>query len=178
VKTFRLPKELLLALEKDAQEEGTTVNALVSTILIRYAEWGSSERKLGVISVTRPLLATLLESADPKKLAVVARRRLPTGWRNMALFKYHDVSPESMIRLHSLITKYGLAAALDVRKEEGEYVISCSHQLGRNFSIMLKEGWDELIRTTYHVQPETRFDDELFTIRFSVPDPDSTIGGR
>lgn len=174
MKTFRLPTELLQALAKEAEEEGTTINALVSTILIRYIEWGSTAQKLGVFSVSRPLLTTLLESADPKKLAAVARRKLPAGWRDMALFKYHDASPESIFRIISLITKYGLASVVDLRREDGEYVMSVSHTLGRNFSLMLKEGWDELIRTTYHVQPVIRFDDELITIRFSAPDADLT----
>ena len=173
IKTFRLPEELLLALEKDAEDEGTTLNALVSTVLARYAEWGSLAKKLGVISVSKGVLTAALDAADEDSLGVASRKTVPTAWKDMTVFRFHELTVDNLIQLWRLITKYGYPADLDVHKDGKEYLLSFRHDLGPKFSVLLANAFDETIRTLFHIQPTVESGDALITVRFTEPDAPS-----
>jgi len=171
IKTFRLPEDLLTALEKEAEDEGTTLNALVSTILTRYSDWGSMTRKIGMISISHGVLLAALESADENKLAEAAKRIVPTGWKDMAMFKFHEFTIDSVIQLWKLITKYGWSADLDVQKDGREYLLAFRHDLGPRFSLLLANAFDETLRSSFHIQPVIEKSDASITVRFSEPLP-------
>ncbi|MDA4127180.1 MAG: hypothetical protein OK452_08285 [Thaumarchaeota archaeon] len=169
VKTFRLPEDVLDFLEKEAEDEGTTLNALVSSILIRHSEWGSMARKLGMISVSKSLLQAALESSRDEELVATSRKILPQGWKDMAMFKFHDFSLESMIQLFKLLTKYGYEADMDVNRVGNKYMISFRHALGPKFSLLLKNAIDELLRVSFHIQPTIETSDASVAVTFSAP---------
>jgi len=69
LKTIRISQELDELLQKDAQLQRSTVNALISSIFTKYSEWDRYEEKFGYVSVTRQLFRALLEAAGEEKIA-------------------------------------------------------------------------------------------------------------
>jgi hypothetical protein len=155
-------------LEEEAADEGTTLNGLVSTVMTRHVEWASLAYRLGMVTISGNMIAAALEAADEAKLDEVARKRLPGTWKDMAIFRFHDSSLETLIRLFSLNSRYSHGGEFDTKKEGNNYTLVLSHKFGRKFSLMFASGLDELLRTTYHIQPVMEFDDALIRFRFSV----------
>ena len=166
VKTFRLPEDLVSSLEREADEEGTTLSALVATILLQHREWGHTADKLGIISVSKGVLLSALESADDVKLATTARKLVPPNWRDMAMFRFHSFSMDNLVQLFSLITRYGHSANMDVKKEGKRYLMTIRHPLGPRFSILIGNAIDETLRSEFHVQPSIQYGEASVVIEF------------
>ncbi|HSF00388.1 MAG TPA: hypothetical protein VLA48_05780 [Nitrososphaeraceae archaeon] len=58
--TFRLDSFVLGELQREANQNETSLNVLVNQILKEYIEWGKYERKLGLIPVPKILLSSLI----------------------------------------------------------------------------------------------------------------------
>ena len=64
LRTFRFPEELAHALDAEGQEQGMTVNALVSSILTKHVEWDAKAAKFGFIPAYKPVVTALLQASD------------------------------------------------------------------------------------------------------------------
>ena len=169
LKTFRFQEELVQALEKEAEEESTSLNALVATALARHSEWVSKARKIGMVHISKTLFETVLEAADAEKLSLLVRQRMPVVLKDMAMFWFQDESLEGIVRLLTLIARFSWGQDLAVYKDGRHYVVSMKHGFGPRFSQVLKDEIDELLRSIYHIQPKVEVSDSLVTFTFDEP---------
>jgi Lhr-like helicase len=169
LKTLRLPEELALSLEKEAEEEGTTLNALCSSALTKHVEWWSRAQKLGFISTSKAMFKSVLEATDDDRLAIAVRENMPTAWKDMAMFWFGNTSLDTMIRLFTNIFKYGWEVDMSIKTKDKEYTVVLSHELGPKFSLVLMNAIDELFRKESHIQPKFEVENAMVTVHFSVP---------
>ncbi len=63
-RTIRIPAHLDNVIHEDSKEKRSTANALISSILAKYAEWDRYPESFGFISIPRSGLKLIIQSLD------------------------------------------------------------------------------------------------------------------
>jgi len=74
LRTIRISKELDKLLEKDAKTHGSTVNALISSIMKKYAEWDRYTKMFPHLVIPARFFRSLIDLTDENALATLAER--------------------------------------------------------------------------------------------------------
>ncbi|MFZ0329400.1 MAG: hypothetical protein WBP64_09780 [Nitrososphaeraceae archaeon] len=65
IRTIRISKALDSLLRKDAKTKRIPVDALISSIMTKYAEWDRYNERFGVISIKRDAFRSIIMSVTP-----------------------------------------------------------------------------------------------------------------
>jgi hypothetical protein len=66
---YRIPSHLDDIIHKDSKEKRSTANALISSILTKYAEWDRYTKSFRFISLPRSGLKLIIESLDDETIS-------------------------------------------------------------------------------------------------------------
>lgn len=171
-KTFRLPADLIRALERQAEDEGISVNSLVAKILVRDTTWESKGRKIGMVWISKPLLRLLLDAGDDEKIARLGRERMPDFWRNLATIIYGDPSLGNLMRTAKDVTRFTWVSAASFSRTGRTHRWNFNHDLGPRFSILLGSALDELLWTSIRVRPKLEMGDGFVSVSFASDSPE------
>jgi predicted DNA binding CopG/RHH family protein len=169
LKTIRIPESLARSLEEEAAGEGMTVNALVNSVLGKYSDWDKKANEFGFLHIHASLFTRLVDVADEEALARIGRGVLFPIWKEMAEYFYQDSSPNKILEvlcIRSRLFPRGLRAS--VTREDGKYVIVYHHPFGLKWSIVLKSALQELVKKSFHVEPQVGAGESVVTARFKV----------
>jgi hypothetical protein len=140
LRTIRIDKELDDALYNDAQENGINENALISSILVKYIEWDRYAKKIGLVSLPKEGLKTILESTDINKLEAAIKENVATVPKDIIMFSYKKFDIESILLHLSLLGKYSGILEYELQTEnERQYTITIHHDFGEKFSYWLEQ---------------------------------------
>ena len=169
LRTFRFSESLERSLEKEAVEEGTSVNALAGSIISEYFGWGKKAREFGFISLHKSIFMSLIEELDDKTLARIGREVMARMWKEMAEFFLQDSSPEKVLEALSMRSKINPdKLRTRITKEEDNYTIICRHDFGPKLSIILASSLQELVRRSFLVEPRVNQGESVVTVRFKA----------
>ena len=73
IRSVRISKALDTLLRKDAKTKRITVNALISSIMTKYAEWDRYNERFGVISIKRDAFRSILGMIEDDKIIRVSK---------------------------------------------------------------------------------------------------------
>lgn len=169
LKTFRFSEELVLLLEKEAEKEGTTINALAGSILTQHLGWEIKAREFGFVPVYKPLFKTLFEALDEETLSRIGRKALPDMWKEMAEFWFQDSSAGKILDIWTMRSRHIPYVQTEVKKQASTYTIVFHHDLGPKWSIVVRSALDELVRKSFLAQPTISVGDTVVTAQFSEP---------
>ena len=169
LRTFRFSEELTRALEAEAEEQGITLNAFVSSILTKHVEWDAKAAKFGYIPTYKPIFTWLLQASDDESLTRLGRTVLPAMWKEMASFWFQDSSEGRILDLLSMRSRYLPFIQSEVKREGRKCTIVTHHDLGPKWSVVLRNAFDELARASFHAQPTISVGETVVTVEFSVP---------
>jgi hypothetical protein len=173
LKTVRLSESLARSLEREAAENGTTVNANINSIISQYFDWHKKAREFGFVSVHKPLFMSLFEELDEKTLARIGREVLTSSWKEMAEFWFQDSSPDGILNALSMRSKFESRLRTRITKEEDTYTIVFHHDFGPKWSIVSKSALQEFVSKSFQVEPRITAGDSVITVRFKVKPRDS-----
>src|SRR5215467_2061776 len=92
LKTMRIPASINTLLEKDADSKGVSVNALLSMIMTKYAEWDRYIERFGGITIKPQALKEILEAVKLAfKYKGYARYELETDGSEYTIILVHDL---------------------------------------------------------------------------------------
>ena len=168
LRTFRFSEELTRALEAEAEEQGMTLNALVSSVLVKHIEWDAKAAKFGYIPNYKPIFMWLLQASDEESLNRLGRTVLPTMWREMASFWFKDSSENKILELLSMRSRHLPFVQSEVKREGRKCTIVTHHDLGPRWSIVLHSAFDELVTASFHKQPTISVGETVVTVEFPV----------
>jgi hypothetical protein len=169
LKTVRIPESLARYLEEEAADQGVTVNGLVNSVLGKYSDWDKKANEFGFLSIHKSLFTSLVDEVDEETLARIGREVLLTIWKEMAEFFYQDSSPEKILDVLCIRPRpFPAGLGTTVTREDGKYVIISHHQLGPKWSIALKSALQELVRKSFHVEPQVSAGESVVTVRFKA----------
>lgn len=154
LRSFRISQEADEILQKEASARGLSVNALVSQIFRKFAEWDRYAERYGFVSVQRDGFQALHEALDDDKLLKTAREIGSRNPREAALFWFKKVDLEAFLAWLSLHCRYGKIAEYEMEKNGRWYSITLHHALGERYSQFLGAWCDQALRTIGHVTPK------------------------
>jgi hypothetical protein len=168
LRTIRIPAELAEILERDAEAKRTTVNALLVTILTKYAEWDRVAEKYGLISLPRHGFRRLLEAADEKELYEVSRELGGHRARETILFWFGKVNLETFLAYLKAFSRYAGLAEVEIETDGVHYTMRGHHELGERWSNVLKNFMEEAFRSTLGLVPRFETTKNALVVRFDT----------
>ncbi len=169
LRTVRISEELDRILEKDAKVHRTSVNALISSIIGKYAEWDRYTEKFEHIAIPTALFRALLELIDENALAALAERVSVELTNEIASFWFKKINLETLLQFFSIACQYGKAGEIEIENEGRNYTITVYHEYGKKWSIWLQHYTDKVIRTTVKAIPQFETTASTLTLKFEVP---------
>ena len=168
LKTIRFSESLVRSLEKEAADEGTTVNADVNSIISRHFNWDKRLGEFGFVTVARSAFTKLIEELDDETLARIGREAIPALYEEMAELWFQDSSPEKIMDAVNLRFKFDTLMRARVTKEGDMYILILRHDLGPKWSILCESAAREIAKRFFHASPRINRGESTVTARFRV----------
>lgn len=173
VRSIRIPKELDDLIREDAKDAGVTVNALVSSLLSKYAEWDRYAERFGFISVSRQAFSALVGAIEDEKLMDIAENFAPTASREVALHWFKQVNFDAFFRFILAVFRYGRLGEHHVEARPEGDTLTLHHELGRKWSVLLSRSLQTSFESIAKVSPRVSLEENTFTLSF----PSGTLNG-
>jgi len=168
LKTIRLSESSARSLQKEAEDEGTTINHLINSIVSQHYEWDKKASESGFTSIHKSVLTALVEGLDDKTLARIGREVVPGWFGEMAEYWFQDSSPDRILDAISMRFKFNPLMRIEITKEGDNYTIILRHDLGPKWSILAEAAARELARKYFHVEPQTSRGESVVMGRFKA----------
>ncbi|HII40498.1 MAG TPA: hypothetical protein HA326_04695 [Thermoplasmata archaeon] len=169
MRTVRLSEELEALLQTDAESKRTSLNALITTILMRYAEWDRYADKFGVVTLSADLFRALLESIGETELEGTANdfgARLPN---EAMLFWFKKADLDAFLRYLSLNSQYGNLGEYELEVDGRNHRISIRHDYGENWSKFLRVFLGSVLEKSLGLAPRFRVTRNGVLVTFATP---------
>lgn len=138
-RSFRFDLELSKVLDDEAERAGISVNALVGTILKRYADFTRYLSKIDMIVINREFITLLLESQEESSLYTVGLKLGESIPRDTILFWKKELTEQSLLEyIEKIICRYGHLGTYDEVSQPSGRTIVIRHRLGRKGSKILE----------------------------------------
>lgn len=166
VRSIRITREMDDLIRQDAKGSGVTVNALISSILTKYAEWDRYADRFGFVAIPRDGFRTLIDAVDEERLIEIAEQFGPAKTREMALLWFKRVNLETYLRYFSVQMRYGRLADYEMQEGADGNTISLHHDLGPKFSLLLSRGIEQVLESIPNISPQLSVEESALTIHF------------
>ncbi len=151
--TFRLESSIIEELQTEAEYRETSLNVLINQILRRYSSWERYENKMGMISIPKIMLSSIID--ETIKIGKENGIEDVTIFRN-TLMKDLSYIAFTFLKDSVLLIKknYNLISVLEVLEQylkvvginsdhriedDGKHTYVIQHKLGENWSLFIKE---------------------------------------
>jgi hypothetical protein len=170
LRSIRISSKLEELLRHDAEAKGLSVNALVSSILTKYAEWDRYTEKFGFVTITRNGHRALVEGLNDEALERVSHEPGSQNPQEMALFWFKKLGLDAFLAYLSLAGRYGKWIEAEVQRHETNVVVLLKHELGPRYSKYVGDFMDHAVREVVGVAPKCQFGRDSVVLRFAAPD--------
>jgi hypothetical protein len=171
LRTIRVSEELDSLIEKDAEDQNISANALITKIMTRYAEWQRLIEKTSYILIASSLFKAILKEVSDEKIEEIAKTIVPTVINNLAMLEFGNTDFDSVIKTIFLVSKYetGLrtSATTPVEGKDGKHTLTLYHDWGPKGSFLFRNYLDNLVKNETGKPPTTKVTDDVVTISFS-----------
>ncbi len=167
LKTMRIPNYINTILEKDADTKGVSVNALISMIMTKYAEWDRYIERFGGITIKPQALKEILEEVDEGRLADIAKRSGSRFPKEFVLFWFKRTNLDTYLESLKLTCKYKGYARYELENDGSEYTIILIHDLGGKWSNFLKHVVEEGMISITGILPKFEVNHDSLIVRFN-----------
>jgi hypothetical protein len=168
LRVSRITEDLDRLLQKDAEDKRMSVNALLTSIFTKYAEWDRYSERFGFISIGKELFSAILEAGDQQKLEKIGRDLGVELPKQFILFWFKKLNVETFLNYITLVSRYGGIAKCDIEVHGRDYTVSTLHDLGPKWSIFLRHFIDSGLRSTLGIVGEFHATKNSVVGRFTV----------
>jgi hypothetical protein len=139
-RSFRFETDVLKVLDEEAGRMGISVNALVGTVLLRYAEFTRYLSKIDMVVVNRELLTSLIEQFEEDELYQMGLKLGQTVLSDTVMFWKKETTERAVMEyIEKVICRYGHLGTYDEKQMPGDgMVIVVRHRLGKKGSRFLE----------------------------------------
>ena len=169
LRTIRIDQELEDLLQRDAKLKRISVNALISSIMTKYAEWDRFRERFEGIVITPRGLSAILESVNDEKVEAIAKELGSALAREFILLVSKKINVETYLVHLSLLCRYGGFAHLEIENEGRDYTITLLHTMGQKWSNYLTSFVDENLKTDLNIVPKFEVKKNAVVLRFREP---------
>jgi hypothetical protein len=170
LRTIRLSEEIDTLLERDAQKQNISTNALVGKIMARYVEWDRIIEKLDFVSFPNTFFVALINEVSDEKLQEIASQEAIRQIQNQTIWDFGKTDFDTFLKTILLVGKYGIASDISVESwGEGSYVITLHHRWGKKGVVFFRSFFESSIRSELGVQPRIDIADNVMAVSFQKP---------
>jgi len=169
-RTFRLSKEWDDVLQKEAEEQGVSVNVLMNKILRRYTLFERWADKYEVIHIMPRTLEHILDAASDEGIAEAGRTEGAVRPIDSLTMMGRRINQDSLV---SLVTEFYGGADFarwfqcDYHPELGSDVFHLRHRLGNKWSIFIKNYLTAMFENLLKAKVESKAIDQAVTINLT-----------
>lgn len=170
LRTIRLTRDLDNLLQKDAKSKRISINSLLTSIIVKYAEWDRYAEKFGLASLTRTDTRSILGAIDDNKLSQIGQDLGKQALKELMMLWFKKIDVESVLEEISLWCKYTGNARYDLETDGRNYTITLNHEIGEKWSNLIGHLISEGIKTELGIpNVMLNFTNNLIIIKFFVP---------
>ena len=136
-RSFRISESAFKALEEDASQRNISVNTLVNQLLLAHTNLGRFLDKFGMIRITRPSLAQLLNACPDASVVEVARSVASDTPKTIILAKYGVISLRTVLDYMRSMNAYAGWGDYCEVEGQGKLIVTQTHNLGRKGSLFI-----------------------------------------
>ena len=167
LRTIRLSEEIDSLLERDAQKQNISTNALVGKIMTRYVEWDRVVEKLDFVSFSNAFFVTLINEVSDEKIQEIASQEAIRQIQNHAMWDFGKTDFDVLLKTILLVGKYGTASDISVESwGEGNYVITLHHKWGQKGVVFFRSFFNSFMKSVLGVQPRIDIADNVMVVSF------------
>jgi hypothetical protein len=168
-RTIRIPSHLDAIIHKDSKEKRSTANALVSSILTKYAEWDRYTESFGFISLPRSGLKLIMQSLDDEAIKQIAGQIGASQSRELIMFFFKKISLDTFVSAISLFSKYAGFGSYEIESNGQEHTVVLHHELGRKWSIYVAYLMSEGLKSTLGISPRFQIAENSVIFELFIP---------
>ena len=151
--SLRLNKIVLAKLQKEADESGISLSALVSKALKQHTDWHSNAVKAGFITVRRATILRLLDKVTEDEIRKIGHDVASSESKDFVLLLKHEYNIDSALEvIETWIKISGYPYNHETQFEKHKYFIQ--HDMGRKWSLYLSEAYSFVFEDFGHNRPE------------------------
>ena len=137
VGSFRLNKDVLSKLKKEAGSENLSLNSLVNKVLEAHVNWHSSAAKLGIVPINSEVIKELFKNMTDNEVKKLAKNMVPNISEDLLLLRHED-SLDAFLDLAQ--DYFGVCGfPFSVQEKNSHYKITVRHTLGKKYSQYIEE---------------------------------------
>ncbi|MGN6631585.1 MAG: hypothetical protein ACTHKP_05030 [Nitrososphaeraceae archaeon] len=170
LRTIRLTRDLDNLLQKDAKSKRISINSLLTSIIVKYAEWDRYAEKFDLVSLSRADSRLTLEAIEDNKLSQIGNDLGKRAFKEFLMLWFKKTDVEKVLEGISLWCKYAGIAEYDFEADGRNYTITLHHDIGEKWSNLIGHLISQGIKTELGL-PNTKLDftDSLIIIKFFIP---------
>lgn len=170
LRTIRLSEEIDSLLERDAQKQNISTNALVGKIMTRYVEWDRVVEKLDFVSFPNTFFVALINEVSDEKIQEMASQEAIRQIKNQAMWDFGKTDFDTLLKTILLVGKYGISSDISIESwGDGNYVITLHHTWGQKGVVYLRSFFDNFLRGVVGVQARIDIADNVIAVSFQKP---------
>lgn len=165
--TLRLSDDLISRLTEESKTNGITLNAFVNQVLKKYVEWGAFESKVGLVPLSKKVIAMLFSFLDENEITFLASNVGKQAAKEISLFMKMELNIESFLEwFESRIRKSSIEINKQISNGRTELIIK--HDLGYNWSLFQKRLIENVFSEYFKRNVNCNALDTILTIRIEM----------
>ncbi len=164
VGSFRLNKDVLSKLKKEAESEKLSLNSLVNKVLEAHVNWHSSAAKLGIVPIGSEALIELFKNMNDDDIKKLAKKNAAIISEDLLLLRHEDTLDAFLDLAKDYFGICGFP--FSTREKNGNFRITVKHTLGKKYSLYIEE--IVKIKITEYTKKEPDVTSTANTITLSV----------
>ena len=167
VTTFRIDKELIDRLKRDADEREISLNALINQILRRYVEWELYEKKLGMISLPKQLVKELCKSLPNEEIIRLGEKMGKNMLADIIMFMKGKIDQDTFLSWLDARLKH---SSLEVNHcfEDNTHLIIIKHDLGEKWSLYHKVVFEFIFQELLNKKVDIDYNENVMKLSFAL----------
>jgi len=142
--------------------------------MTKYVEWDRHTERFGFVSFARQTFESILEEVDDCKVEQIATNTANSTLKAVTLFWFKELNAETLLKTISNYCKYSGLAASEIKVDEAQCTMTFRHDLGRKYSLYLKNAISQFVKTTLGLVPKTETTQDMLLVSFHMPTSRST----
>jgi len=170
IRSIRITKGLDDLLLKDAKAKRISANALIGSIMTKYAEMDRYNERYDTITLKQESFRSILQVVEDDKLAQVAKEIGSLIPKQFLLFWFKRSDLETYLRYLSLVCRYNGFGEyeVDISDDRTNYTITLIHNMGEKWSNFLKDWLEQGMKTTTGIIAKIEISKNTVVARFHV----------
>jgi hypothetical protein len=158
--SFRLERNVLGELRKEAESKDISLNSLVSQIFNLHIGWHANAPKAGFVPVPKPFLAKVIEKLSQDEIVNIAEYIAKDEVKNMTMMLGRELEVESILESFEFWLKT-TNFAYKHDNDDGTHKFVINHEMGKKWSLYLGEVMRLIFKslgaqkTEFEISPKT-----------------------